>query len=181
MTQFLFNFAAFQACWFANVLGAAGGLPWLGPLLTAMWLAAHLRALGSGAAVEGWVLLGAALLGWLADSGLVLAGLVSFPEASRLGGPSPLWMLALWLGFAATLRHALGWLRGRYLAGAVLGAVGGPLAYLAGDALGAIRLDRAVALAVVAAQFAVATPALLALARVAERAAAGRGAREACP
>ena len=28
------NLLAFQACWFTSVLGAAHGMPWLGPLVT---------------------------------------------------------------------------------------------------------------------------------------------------
>jgi hypothetical protein len=42
--------------------------------------------------------------------------------------------------FVMTLRHSLGWLRGRYLLAAALGAVAGPLAYWAGSKLGAIEL-----------------------------------------
>jgi hypothetical protein len=169
VTHPLANFAAFQACWFANVLGAAHGLPWAGPLVTAGWLAVHLAGLRGEAAVELRVLVAAALLGWLADSGLVLAGLVTFPETTRLGGPSPVWMVALWAAFAATLRHSLGWLRGRLASGALLGAAGGPLAYLAGQSLGAITLTGEAGIAAVAVQYALATPLLLALVVRAER------------
>jgi hypothetical protein len=169
MTHPLANFGAFQFCWFANVLGAAHGLPWAGPLLTASWLAVHLAGLRGEAGLELRVLATAAALGWLADSGLVLAGLIAFPETTRLGGPSPLWMVALWAAFAATLRHSLGWLRGRLLAGALLGAAAGPMAYLAGQALGAITVAGEAGIAAVALQYAVATPLLLALVGRAER------------
>ncbi len=170
MTHPLVNFIAFQACWFANVLGAAHGVPWTGPLVTAAWLAVHLGALRAQAPLEARVLIAAAVLGWLADSGLVMAGLVAFPEAARLGGPSPVWMVALWVVFASTLRHSLGWLRGRWLLGAALGAVGGPLAYLGGEALGAIAVAGTAGVAAVAVQYALATPLLLAVVHHAEQA-----------
>jgi len=91
----LANFVAFQGCWFANVLGAAHGLPWAGPLVTLAWLAAHLGAQREQAPAEVRVLLAAAIAGWLADSGLVLAGLIALPEVTHLGGPSPLWMVTI--------------------------------------------------------------------------------------
>jgi hypothetical protein len=55
--------------------------------------------------------------------------------------------VAVFRGDAATLRHSLGWLRGRWLVGAVLGAVGGPLAYLGGESLGALILNGNLAIA----------------------------------
>ena len=109
------------------------------------------------------------MLGWLADSCLVLTGLIAFPAYTHLGGPSPVWMVALWVAFAATLRHSLGWLRGRWLLGAVLGAIGGPLAYLSGQALGAVALHGEAGVLAVAVQFALATPLLLTAVRHAER------------
>ena len=35
------NFAISQGAWFACVLGAAGGRPWLGPLVVLAWAALH--------------------------------------------------------------------------------------------------------------------------------------------
>jgi hypothetical protein len=157
------NFVLFQICWLANCIGAASGWPLLGPLVTAAWIALHLGAMAEDRISEVWILLAAAALGYAADSLLVLLGLIEFPPQARLGGPSTLWMVALWVGFAATLRHALCWLAGRYLLGALLGAVGGPLAYSAGEALGAIGIpDSFSALAAVSVEWAFAMPLLLA-------------------
>jgi hypothetical protein len=157
------NFVLFQICWLANCAGAASGWPQLGPLFTAAWIALHLRAMAEDRSSEVWMLLAAAAFGYAADSLLVLLGLIEFPPEARLGAPSTLWMVALWVGFAATLRHSLRWLAGRYLLGALLGAAGGPLAYRAGEALGAIRIpDSFSGLAAVSVEWAIAMPALLA-------------------
>lgn len=144
------NFLIFQLGWFVSVLGAAYGWPWAGALYAVTWLAVHSLALGSGRGEALRLALAAAALGYVIDSALVLGGAIAFPEQTRLGWPSPLWMMVLWLMFSMTLRHSLGWLRGRYLLAATLGAVGGPLAYWAGEQLGAIQLTGAIGAAAVA-------------------------------
>lgn len=164
VTHPITNFVLFQICWLANCVGAGFGWPFIGPLVTALWISLHLSALGERRVSEGWILLAAAVFGYAADSLLVLSGFIEFPPHAQLGGPSPLWMVALWVSFAATLRHALRWLDGRYLLGALLGAIGGPLAYRAGEALGAIEMsDPLAGLTAVGVEWLLAMPLLLLL------------------
>ncbi|HSS62868.1 MAG TPA: DUF2878 domain-containing protein [Gammaproteobacteria bacterium] len=164
MTHPITNFVLFQICWLANCVGAGAGWPLAGPLLTAVWIVLHLVALGGRRLIEGRILLAAAAVGYAADSLLVLSGFIEFPPHARLGGPSPLWMVALWVAFAATLRHALRWLGNRYVLGALLGAIGGPVAYRAGEALGAVRIpDPLPGLTAVSVEWLVAMPLLLGL------------------
>ena len=170
MTRPFANLVAFQLCWLAAVLGAAAGLPWLGVLFAAAWLAAHVRAAGSSAVVELKLIVAAGVLGYALDSLLVLAGFISFPPEARLGAPSTVWMVTLWLAFAATLRHVLGWLRRRYLLGALLGAVAGPFAYWSGAKLGAVVLtDTVPSLVAIGVEWLLAMPALLGLLAFLER------------
>lgn len=161
------NFAAFQAGWFACVLGAAAGRPWLGPVVVAGVVALHL-ALRRPRGPEVPLLLFAGGLGYAMDSLLVLGGVLEFPPAARLGGPSALWMVALWVNLGTTLNVSLGWLRGRYLLSAVMGAVAGPLAYWAGARLEAVTFGAAlpISLAVVAVAWAVSLPLLVAMTSV---------------
>jgi apolipoprotein D and lipocalin family protein len=49
-------------------------------------------------------------------------------------------MLSLWAAFATTLNHSLRWVVHRPMVATLLGAIGGPLAYLAGAKLGALQL-----------------------------------------
>lgn len=164
MTHPITNFLLFQLCWLANCVGAGAGWPLIGPVVSALWIALHLSALGEDRVSEIWLLLAAAVLGYAADSVLVMSGFIEFPPHAQLGGPSPLWMVALWVGFAATLRHALRWLGNRYLLSALLGAIGGPLAYRAGEALGAIEIsDPLSGLIAVSVEWLVAMPLLLGL------------------
>jgi hypothetical protein len=162
MKRTLINVAAFQMCWFAAVLGAAAGIPLLGPAFAALWLPLHIVATKSSALVELKLIVAAGVLGYALDSALVLGGCLSFPPQAEFGTPSTLWMVSLWLGFAATLRHALGWLRGRYAVAALLGALFGPLAYWGGSKLGAIVLSEpGVSLTAVSAEWLIAMPLLL--------------------
>lgn len=162
MNRVLVNLVAFQLCWLAAVLGAAASVPWLGPLFAAVWLPIHVRATGAFRVVETKLIVAAGALGYVLDSVLVLSGGMSFPTQAQLGAPTTLWMVTLWLGFAATLRHALGWMRGRYLLGALLGAIAGPFAYWSGSKLGAVVLSDSVpSLLMVGVEWLIAMPLLL--------------------
>ena len=87
--------------------------------------------------------------------------------------PTTLWMIALWVNLAATLRVSLGWLDRRWFAAGLLGALGGPIAYGAGANLGAIEFAQpVVSLAAIAGQWLVAMPVLVWIAGRPERASA---------
>ena len=131
------NLIAFKIGWVSSVFGATKGLPWLGPLWILIWAISFFvwkRKLKTE-----WVLLvGAALIGYIFDSAMVLMNFIEFPPEVRFGAPSPFWMVAMWVNFAATLRYSLVWMRDRFILGAIIGLALGPLAYIAGSGLGAI-------------------------------------------
>ena len=131
------NFITFQAAWFAAVLGAAHGMPWLGVVAVPLALALHL-ALSPDWRPELLLALAAAVTGFVFDSILIAAGMFS-PVPYILPSPfSSLWMVMLWVNLATTMNVSMGWLRGRYVLGLVFGAIGGPLAYYSGAKLGAM-------------------------------------------
>jgi len=154
------NFVAFQLGWFACVLGAANGLPWIGPLVVAGVVGLHLRR-ARRPLPELQLLLWAMALGLLLDSLLLASGWLRYPSGLWLPGLAPYWIVAMWGLFATTLNLSLGWLRGRPVLAILLGAVGGPLSYLAGEKLGGIELvTRIPALAALAVAWAIAMPLL---------------------
>jgi len=133
----IINFIAFQAAWFAAVLGAAHGMPWLGVVVVPAALALHL-ALSPNWRPELLLALFAAVTGFVFDSALIAAGAFS-PGPYFFPTPfSSLWMVMLWVNLAATMNVSMGWLRGRYALAAVFGAIGGPVAYYSGAKLGAM-------------------------------------------
>jgi hypothetical protein len=67
----------------------------------------------------------------------------------------------MWLLFAMTLNHSLSWLKGRYVLSFVFGALGGPLAYVAGEKLGAVEITSDLSLVILAISWAMITPLLM--------------------
>jgi hypothetical protein len=133
----IINITAFQVAWFAAVLGAANGLPWLGVIVIPAVLILHL-ILSSNWRPELLLAFCAALLGFVFDSTLIAAGAFSpipygFPEPL-----SSLWMVMLWVNLATSINVSMSWLSGRYVLAAMFGAVGGPMAYYSGAKLGAM-------------------------------------------
>lgn len=157
----LVNFVAFQIGWFACVLGAAKGLPWAGVLVVLAVVALHLARVRRP--LPELRLVGLAMaLGLLLDSLLLATGWLSYPAGLWLPALAPYWIVAMWALFATTLNVSMGWLRGRPLLAVLMGAVGGPLSYLAGEELGGIELTEPVlALSALAIAWAVAMPLLM--------------------
>ena len=139
MNRTLINFAAFQAGWFACVLGAANGLPWLGLLTVTVIVALHIRT-ADQPANELRLLALCLVFGLVFDSLLVASGWVRYPNGMLFSSFAPYWILAMWALFATTLNHSMGWLKSSLVLASVMGAVFGPLSYLAGQRLGAIEL-----------------------------------------
>ncbi len=160
----LVNFLVFQAAWFATVLGAADGLPWIGPVVVLAAAALHLRS-SRLPRVEARLLVSAMALGLLVDSLLLSTGWIAYPNGQWIPGLAPYWIVAMWALFATTLNVSMRWMHGRYLLAAAFGAIGGPLSYFAGSRLGAMTfVDSTAALAALALAWALAMPALIWLA-----------------
>ena len=147
---------AWQLAWFAGVLGAAHGWPWIGPVaaVPALILAYRVQPMTT---LHLAVLAGC--LGWLADAALGFSGLAVFVGGDFSGRASPPWMLALWMLYAVAFTTCLGWTTWRPWLPPLLAALSAPGAYLGGEALGALRVtgDRIVFIVAVAAVYAVAT------------------------
>jgi hypothetical protein len=138
MIRTLVNFAAFQLGWFACVLGAASAAAWVGLLAAGLGIALHL-ALAERPGQESRLIVLAVLMGLVVDSLLVNSGWLRYASPGPLPGLAPYWILAMWALFATTLNTSMSWLKGRPWLAVLLGAVFGPLSYLAGQRLGALE------------------------------------------
>jgi hypothetical protein len=88
-------------------------------------------------------ILAAAAIGYAVDSGLFALGyfVLRTPEGNEVSANlAPLWLAFLWVGFATTLTGALSWLSSRPVLTLTLGAVAGPVSYLAGASFGAFAV-----------------------------------------
>jgi len=135
MPKLIVNAVLFQLGWFACVLGDA---PWLAVVAVAVLV--HLCWVSSWAA-EGKLLVTVFLFGSALDSFLLNLGLFDFGAVD--GEPRrliPLWLALLWLLLATTLNHCLAWTARPWWRASLLGAVAGPLSYLAGARLAGVEL-----------------------------------------
>lgn len=160
----LLNYLLFQIGWLACVLGAARGRAMVG-------IAVALLVIGWGAlqAVHParylLFLLTVGLIGLAWDSTLVAARLLRYPGATAEERLAPTWIFVLWLLFATTLDSSLAWLQPHVLLALLLGAVGGPLAFMGAARMGAVQLLRPrAAIATLACGWALLMPALSRLA-----------------
>ncbi|MBZ2188557.1 DUF2878 domain-containing protein [Alcanivorax sp. JB21] len=130
------NFVFFQVLWFAAILGAARGVIWPVLLVLAMlvgWALAHERNVRQ----EVRMLMAGLVVGAIAELVWLNAGVISYRTAWSAHF-APIWILALWAGFAVSFNYSLGWLKGRPFVAAAFGGFGS-----AGSVVGGVRLGAA--------------------------------------
>lgn len=155
------NFVTFQIAWLLCVIAGAEDQPALALLAVGTAVGVHLvRA--PNPLPEAVLILLTAWFGALWDGALAGFGWLSYPSGQFATWLAPHWIIGLWVLFATLLNVALRWLKGRYGLAAGLGAVGGPLAFLAGERLGGVSFpDPLVAFAAVAVGWFFAAPFLV--------------------
>jgi hypothetical protein len=130
-TALIINALWLQLGWWGCVWGAKDPR-WL--LAVLVGLLAHLR-LSPQPRAELHAVIRVGLAGMLLDWGLGVLGLFEFSQPLL-----PLWLALLWLVFATGLRHSLAWAATPLWRGALVGLVGGPLAYCVGAPLAGVAL-----------------------------------------
>lgn len=136
----LANFALFQISWFACVLGGARNLAWYGVAVALLNLILQIY-LSKNRQLDIRLVLSALALGLIFDAIPLHMGWISFADMPYWSDAlAPAWMLALWAMLATTLNVSLVWLKPKPILSVLLGALSGPLAYLAGAKLGAMQI-----------------------------------------
>lgn len=106
----------------------------------------------------------AGLIGLLFDGVLLNFDLIIYNDPGLPYPYTPIWIVMLWMIFAMTLNHSLAWLSQKYYLAILFGAIGGPLAYIAGEKLGAITLLSTNSIITLSIGWALITPILLVIA-----------------
>jgi hypothetical protein len=149
--------------WFACVVGAANGTPSYGVAVAGMLLALNILV-AEDPIQEARVIVTVGALGFVIDTILGLAGIFVFdPRMSDTSWLCPIWLVALWMMLGSTLTASLKWLAARGAIAAIVGAVAGPLSYVAAAKMGAIAIPAPIALrlAILAIVWAVVFPGLV--------------------
>tara|TARA_Y100001970_G_scaffold291339_1_gene428119 strand:- start:92 stop:559 length:468 start_codon:yes stop_codon:yes gene_type:complete len=121
------------------MLGAANNLSYFGPLVMVLLLIAHYYYFVSNKK-EIYFILIIGTIGTLVDTLMFLSG--SFIYAGAYSSElviAPLWITAMWAGFAATVNHSMVFFKDKWILMVAAGAVFGPAAYFTGESLGAIE------------------------------------------
>ena len=90
--------------------------------------------------VEARLVVFATAVGALVEMGQIAAGTYRFTSGTGIEALPPAWLLTMWAQFATTFRHSLRTVIARPPQAALFGAIGGPIAFLAGERLGAVTL-----------------------------------------
>lgn len=165
------NGMLFQLVWIGCVWGGATGRWWLGPLFVVAFGLWQVPRTDSPLADLKLATV-AAGTGLIVDTAYLRLGLVAYPEPGPWVAMAPIWILALWVGFALTLNHSLAWLKGRPALAAVMGATAGPLSFWVGAntwKASEFLMPAPVVLAVLAFAWALIIPGLVTLAFRADR------------
>ena len=160
MIEKIVNFSLFQLGWFICILGASWNKPYLALCASVIILLTHLH-LTNYKKNDLKLLVLSACIGFFFDGLLQYSGMILYNNPGWSFPLTPLWIVMLWLLFSITLNHSLAWLKNRIILSVLFGAVGGPLAYLAGESLGAITVTNPQTIIILAAGWAIITPMLI--------------------
>ncbi len=126
--RFWINIVGYQLVWFAIVISASRGQPWWGIASALLFVGLQFRY-SSTRSADGRAMVAAFIFGFLLDGTLAVTGSLQY-ASPLLSVPAPIWILTLWMAFAMTLNHSMSFLHGKPALAALLGGIGGPLAYL---------------------------------------------------
>ena len=135
----IINFVLFQAAWFVCVLGAAYDRTYFALLIATIILLIHF-AMIKKRLLELKLILIAGIIGLFFYGALLNFDLIIYNDPGLPYPLTPIWIVMLWMIFAMTLNHSLAWLSQKIYISIFFGAIGGPLAYVAGEKLGSITL-----------------------------------------
>lgn len=137
----IYDLIGFKICWIACAFSTKWGMPYLGPILTFIFILLHLIIVQFNNRDIKVVSL-ALLIGLVVDSLFFQSELIiyqgGFLAQLKL---APLWILSMWAGFSVTLLYSLDSIKKRYFISGILGVIGGPLSYNAGVQIGSIVLN----------------------------------------
>ena len=155
MKHKLINFILFQSIWFILILAAAhesfyGLVIGFLLILVQYW---H----GKLMVPDFKLILASIIIGFAHDTSLNYFKFIQY-NIDFNTYYSPFWIIGLWISFALTINHSLAWLGNKKLLQMIFGLIGGPLAYIAGEKLGAIYMINTMTLYVLALSWACITP-----------------------
>jgi hypothetical protein len=157
----ILNFAVFHLGWLACVVGAASNMSLLGSLVAILLIAVHLFRVADFR-TEFYLIVAAMLIGFIWETLLLSQQWLAYAGASLGSSLAPYWLVIMWALFATTINASMAWMKDRWLLAVVMGAIFGPMAFIAGEKLGAVEfLDNQRALIALSFGWAILMPLIL--------------------
>ena len=157
----ILNFGIFHIGWLACVLGAATDMAMTGSLIAILMIAIHLARVANFR-TELYLVLAAVAIGFTWESLLLSRQWLAYAGSPIGSNIAPYWLVIMWALFATTINVSMAWMKNRWLLAVAMGAVFGPMAFVAGEKLGAVQfLDSQSALIALSCGWAVLMPLIL--------------------
>ena len=132
-----------------------------GSLIAILLIAIHLARVANFRA-ELSLVLAAVAIGFAWETLLLSQQWLAYAGSSIGSNLAPYWLVVMWALFATTINVSMAWMKNRWLLAVVMGAVFGPMAFVAGEKLGAVQfLDSQSALIALSCGWAVLMPLIL--------------------
>jgi len=137
----IYDIIGFKLCWILCAFSSKWEQPYLGPIVTLLFILIHLTIVKFNDRDIKIISL-AILIGLIVDSLFFRLDLIIYQGGVLTNFKiAPLWILSMWGGFAVTLLYSLNSIKNRYLISGLIGLIGGPLSYNAGVQIGSIEID----------------------------------------
>jgi hypothetical protein len=133
----LINFLGFQIGWFACVLGAANNKEFIGMFIALVIVIYHVVS-QADLINELKLVLSAVAIGLFWETWVLNLNILHYPSHPEIAFLAPYWLIMMWALFGTTINLSMGWLKGHWVLAMLMGAIFGPLAFVAGEKLGAV-------------------------------------------
>lgn len=140
------NVGLFKIGWLSCVYGAASGFAFEGCLLALFIVAISVKQANNRQSelltIALITLVGLIWESLVASQHLMIYATQSNPqlEGWAIDGLvlAPYWLIVMWALFATTINQSMAWLKDRLIVATIMGGIFGPLAFVAGEKLGAV-------------------------------------------
>lgn len=136
----IINFILFQLVWVGFIYGASQNFIWGGYALLSVMLLWQLWPSRRDFNDIKIIVL-CVILGMILDSIWAFSELIQYKVHWPEKLVAPLWILAMWVAFGASINHSLRWIQGNIVIASILSAIGGPVSYLAAERFGAVTIS----------------------------------------
>ena len=163
------NVGLFKIGWLSCVYGAASGYAIEGCLLALLIVAISVKQANNRQSELLTVAL-ITLVGLIWESIVASQHLMIYATHSnqQLNGLAlaPYWLIVMWALFATTINQSMTWLKDRLIVDTIMGGIFGPLAFVAGEKLGAVVfVNESAAMLLLAVGWALLMPAICLIAK----------------